>query len=986
MRYRSETLLGLLCGVSALSLSSAAFAQDPGAQDPGPEVDEVEEIVVTGSRLPSGFDAPTPVSVVDSETLQATAPNNIGEALGQLPSLSGSTQNTTSAIGSGVGQTNGQNLLDLRRLGSERTLILLDGQRLGVTNVVGSVDINVIPQSLVRRVDVVTGGASASYGSDAVAGVVNFILDTNFEGFKFDVSGGITAQDDVPNGKLSLAYGRQLGSRGRMVAAAEYFKLTGIQYGENTGRDWFDNPTTSVRNAAGAQPTWLLIPNARARFGTYGGQITAVQGCSTAACNALSGQQFLPGGALGPFTPGTNAFGNNAYVTGGDGALVNQAFTPDAERKSLFLHAEYDVNDHVTLWAQGSYNASETHASPQVLQTQTTSQFRIYEDNPFLNPAITAALALDPGVDTFSVTRYSRDMGFNEVSGNVYVNRYAVGAKGRINDSWSYDVILGYQDTHQDLDIRTAIVRNLYAATDVVRNPVTGAIVCRSQFYNGNTFVAGGTGMDPGCVPLNIFGDGAASAEATNFVMGWNTADVELKQATADVNLRGDFGEKLQLGAGPISFATGFNYRRLTAERTVDPLSAILKDGTGIRSYPTTLQGSFGGYTYYNPSPVDGSVSVTEAYGELGVPLLADMPLVQELSATVAGRVTDYSQSGVVTTWKAGINWTINDSLRFRGTTSADIRAPSVIELFNKAQVTRGVYTFPFSSAVTTITGTGQNIQTGNPELQPEEARTYVLGAVFSPTFAQRFQASIDYYRINLENSIAAPGQQPIIDRCAAGDAFSCSLILVNNLPITNTNLITATDFVQVTNPLLNEAAAHETSGLDIEVSYRVPLAGRDLTLRLSGDYLLSDNDPGNTCAAGSRGQTSDLVGTIGLCADNPEIRGRVSARYDIGRFGLFVQQRYIDGGVRNPNFATGIDITVNEVPEVWYTDFTVSYDLGSVLNAETSEAYLNVTNLFDESPPPLNSAAGRSWVEPTDLSLYDALGLRFVVGVRMRW
>jgi outer membrane receptor protein involved in Fe transport len=619
-----------------------------------------------------------------------------------------------------------------------------------------------------------------------------------------------------------------------------------------------------------------------------------------------------------------------------------------------------------------------------VLQVQTTSQFKIYGDNPFVPTSVAAALTSPTAF--LNVTRYSRDMGYNEVIGNDYVTRFAGGFKGSISDTWSYDVDFAHQSTHQELDIRTAISRNLYAAADAVRNPNTGQIVCRSQYYNGNTFVPGGTGMDPGCVPLNIFGDGAASAQATNYVMGWNTADIELRQDTIDLNLRGDLGQRLSLGAGPISFATGANYRRMTADRTVDPLSNIVKDGTGIRAFPTALQGSIGGYSYYNPSPLSGRISVTEAYGEIGIPLLKDRTAFKDLSTTLAGRVTDYSQSGVQTTWKIGVNWSVNDSVRLRGTVSSDIRAPTVLELFNTATVARGTYTLPYSTAPKTFTGSGQNVSVGNPNLAPENARTYVAGAVFSPTFLPRFRASIDWYRINMLGQISAPGNQQILDNCAAGDQFYCSLVKVNGQPVKGTSAITAADFVEVTAPLLNQPANLNVSGIDFEVAYSTPLVGHNLTLRLTGNNLLQYSDPSQACAASSTGAApkTDFVGAIGACGNHPALRFRLSGQYNVGPVGIYVQERYIDHAKRNPNYVTGIDISDNDIPAVWYTDFNLTWNLG--MWSKQTELYFNVTNLFDQDPPPTNSTVGRSWVDPTQQSVYDMLGRRFIAGVRFRW
>jgi iron complex outermembrane recepter protein len=375
---------------------------------------------------------------------------------------------------------------------------------------------------------------------------------------------------------------------------------------------------------------------------------------------------------------------------------------------------------------------------------------------------------------------------------------------------------------------------------------------------------------------------------------------------------------------------------------------------------------------------------VTEGYVEFGVPLLRDLPMMQELSTTLAGRLTDYSQSGVENMWKLGLNWTMTDNVRFRGTLSADTRAPNVIELFDTGQVTRGNFTFPSANATPSFSYLGgQNISRGNENLEPEKARTYTAGFVLSPI--PSIQMSIDWYQIDLLGAIAQPGTQTVVNECYAGDQSFCELITVNGQPVTTTANITVNDYVEVINPTLNESADQSVSGIDVEVSYKTALGAGDLALRLTGNYALKDYDADSGCAVGAAGRTTDFVGAIGACGINPKIRARVSANYDIGRFGIYVQERYIDKGVLNPNYVTGIDISDNDIPAYWYTDMTLSYELPQ-LSGGDGEVYLNVTNLFDKEPPPTNSTAGRSWIEPTETELYDALGQRFTLGVRYRW
>jgi outer membrane receptor protein involved in Fe transport len=328
----------------AFTLASAApcFAGDeeagPGKPATSQDAEAVQEVVVTGSRLTSKFASPTPVTSISADRLAQVAPNDIATALAQAPALSDSILGSQAGSVSGAAGTNGQSLLNLRGLGVNRTLVLLDGQRLGTTNVQDSVDINIIPQSLLKRVDVVTGGASASYGSDAVAGVVNFILDTTYQGFKADVSAGTTTYGDASNGNIVAAFGKSFADNFRLIAGLNLFKQGGVGL-PPTGRSANDNAFVGYPNpVAGGVPAFIVVPNARSSIGTYGGLITKVTGCTTAACTGLVNQQFGPGGVLQPFQQGANPGGS--YASGGDGAYAVFGVSPAQDRENALLHTE----------------------------------------------------------------------------------------------------------------------------------------------------------------------------------------------------------------------------------------------------------------------------------------------------------------------------------------------------------------------------------------------------------------------------------------------------------------------------------------------------------------------------------------------------------------------------------------------------------------------------------------------------------------------
>jgi outer membrane receptor protein involved in Fe transport len=972
-----RSVSGFAC-IASLAAYGSAYAQASPAADQDanpPDIEQAEgapvsnaDIVVTGSRLATGFSMPTPVTAVAADDLAKTAPTAVAESLQQLPALSGTEVSSSSGRGSGNSQTNGQSTLNLRGMGSERTLVLFNGARLGPTNVVGSVDVNIIPRQLIQRIDIVTGGASASYGSDAVAGVVNFVLDTHFTGLKLGATKGVTTYGDNPNTSLSGAFGTGIGDSFRIIGSIDYFKSKGISYGLN-GRDWMDHPTAGYPNPVAGGVANIMAPDVRVANASYGGLITAVSGCPAgaagAACSGLKGMEFVGDGVLQPFGYGTQV--GSAFMSGGNGPIATNGISPDEKRISAFAHAEYDFAPEHSFWFEGMYSRSYTYTGAQPARQNAATAFTIYEGNAYIPSSVASLFAATPGTQSFKLSRYAIDWPSTDVRGITKVLRGAAGLKGSLGSGWTYDAMVAYQHAHQDLDIFNTIENRKYAAADAVVDPTSGNIVCRVTLTNPDLY--------PGCVPINLFGNNVSNKAATDWFMGWNTADINLNQTSGEINLRGDLG--FGLPAGSISTAFGGAARKLTARRTVDALSDDFIDGTGIRGFPSSLQGRYGSYQFYNPSPLSGKVTVYEFYGELGIPLIADTPFFQSLDATVAGRYTHYSTSGWEPTWKLGLNWTVNPAIRFRVNYSQDSRAPTVLELFNTAQVTTLNAVAPFSTAGTQYKLGGQAITVGNPNLDTERAKTLTAGVVLSPPFIPGLQLSVDYYRINVKDAIATPGAQRVIDYCHDGQTSYCDLIKFENAAVTPAILdsLRADDPLFVTVPMLNFANARN-SGIDAEMLYRIPLGRGDLRLRASGTLLLDVRDP-----EGCIGNGQDEVGGHGLSCAYPRLRGNMSATYTNGPFSLFLQERFIKGGLKDPSLVEGVTLDNNRVPDVWYTDLNLTMKMGKGLGGE-AEMFFNITNLFDRDPPPTTTAS-RSWVEASNPALYDLLGRRFVVGVR---
>lgn len=953
MTYRTTLQRVLLCGASVIAVglnAVPALAQD---------ATNVETVTVTGSRIQNGFQTPTPVTVAPVEQLQNAAPNNLADGLNQLPVFANSikTQNPTTT--NQPGATSGQNLLSLRGLGANRTLVLLNGERMPATNSAGAVDVDTLPQGLVSRVEVVTGGASAAYGSDAVSGVVNFVLDTKYEGLKGELKGGVSTYGDLASQGASVTYGTGLlGGKLHIVSNVDYFHQDGLPANEKSGRSWFDNPPGRVPNpAVPAVPASLFISDVRSSVGSYGGLITN---------GPLKGQQFGAGGVLTPFNFGTVT--GSAYQSGGDGGQATIGLMPEQARVSGFVRGEYDLDGNTTAYLEGLYSHSHTLQGAYILQSAGSSnQYTIFNNNAFLPAAVKAQMAT-ANITSFTMGRFEADLPLVQNEDFVDVYHGAGGFKGTLwADNWTWDASYTYGLSRQWLsENNLSINRNLYAAADAVVNPQSGAIVCRSQYYNAaGVFVPGGTGEDPGCVPRNLFGPNQPNNPAANaYVLGTSLQILTITQQVAQANISGDLGPDFNFGAGPISVATGFEYRREGSRQVTDSISQQTPDYTGVRGVPAGLVGKLGGFRTNNPQPFAGAYDIKEGYVEFGIPVLKDLSFVRSLDVDAAARYADYSTgAGGVTTWKVGVNYQVTDEVRLRMTRSQDIRGADVIELFNPQSFISNNTTYPCSiggcngKSVPTL-----NIASGNTNLKPEDAQTLTYGGVYRPAWLDGFQMSVDYYNIGIKDAIGSLGSQQEIDQCAQGNQALCALVKFN----------TATGRLTVLNPTLNLSVV-KNAGIDMEAQYTSPLFGGSLTSRL----LVNNRQEDYSQAPGSPVQQ-------GLNSPNsPRWRANLQLNYTQDDWTLFLQERWQYHSLIDPTKIAGVDLNFNHVPDIAYTDATITYRLNWLEMPE--EVYLSINNLFDQTPP-VSPPAVSSFTTATS-SAYDPIGRYFTVGVRvMAW
>ncbi|WP_025294505.1 TonB-dependent receptor plug domain-containing protein [Sphingomonas sanxanigenens] len=978
-----------LAGVSfaaliAITFSGAAHAQEAPAPAPqqtdtvtvadeapdtGAQERQNADIIVTGSRITtSGFNAPTPTTVIGAEQIANNAQPNIFNTIAQLPSLQGSTGAATGTFSTSSGQQ-GLSSFSLRGLGTIRTLTLLDGQRVVGANVTGVPDISLFPQLLIQRVDVVTGGASASYGSDAVGGVVNFITNTKFEGFKGNIQGGITDYKDNQQVLIQGAWGKSFG-RLHVIVSGEYDHEEGVGPG-NFGtdlagdRDWYRATTlvnTGVLNSNNPQYLYRDFgqPYQYAKYGLI--NTGPLQGI---AFDAAGNPYNFAYGSNG--TPARNAAGNVngcfvGFCVGGDmsghvgsGTSLQSAL----ERINGFTRIAYEFAPDNELYATVNIARVKTNNQPNPGAART--DLTVQCSNPYLPESVATACA------TAGITNFRYGLS-NAILPNiqVYTNRrqyrFVAGAKGKIASNWNYDAYYEHGINITDIDVENIMLNRRYnQAADAIR--LNGEIVCRDPVARAN-----------GCAPINIFGNNIPSTAALAYITPENGPFQHTKQ-TQDVASLNISGSPFELWAGPLSVAFGGEYRREYYRVNADPYGAGVMDASpNSAEYPADpLLNAVDGSNWYagNYKNGRGRYEVVEGFVEVDVPLI-DSEGAGRANINGAARVTDYSTSGTVWSWKVGGTWdTPLDGFRLRAVTSRDVRAPNLSELF-AAPVTTTVPNF------TDPRGSGQQVliiqnTVGNPDLRPEIARNTEVGAVLSnPPWLPGFSLSFDYYKIKLEGVISSLSAQQIVNLCfLEGITSTCGAFDLDS------------DFKFVNVQSFNLASI-KTDGFDIEASYqwRRPL-GLDgsLTVRALATHVRKFvTDPGipGTIPVDTAGNNTGAT---------PDWKWLAIQTYENDQFSFTVQERWFSSGTFGNQYIecqagscpastqNNPTIDYNRMKGAFYVDIGGSYNLN-----EQVRFYFKVDNLFDRDPeasPQTNTGLD---VNP---ALYDTLGRTYRAGLR---
>jgi outer membrane receptor protein involved in Fe transport len=932
-----------------------------------------ETVTVTGSRvIVDSSSSPTALTVVSAQQLQMNTPSNMPDALNKLPVFQGS--NNPRAINNASMNTAG-NVLNLRNFGSQRTLILLDGRRVAPTNADGTVDVDTLPQALISRVDVVTGGASAVYGSDAVTGVVNFVLDKKFTGFKVDANSGISSYGDALSYKLGLTAGTDLfGGRGHLEGAVQYFRSEGVPHNARP-----EGPNYWLLTGAGtaANPFASTI-NARQSPYAFGGKIT----CSSCTVNGITanGMQFVSPGVVGPFNPGT-ATGTSGISSGGDGIYdtISQ-ITAGLTTNESFARFSYNVDDTTTFYVQGAATESYDKAGFTNWSLNTgTAPNTFYKNNAFLSPAAATALGNNGGTagNTFQLAEFivrGPHDGFqtNGRADNVTVT---TGFEGTLLGKFEWDVYYTHDLARLKIEDPTNLNnQKLYAAEDAVL--VGGAPTCYAATQ------AATAAAYAGCVPINVFGPGMVTKAMADYlaVDTWMVLKNELDDIGGSIS-----GDLFDLPAGTVKGALSAESRWMSYEVQSNAVPSATVDCTGLRlCNPSVLLYSSNVGAALKPV----SENVYEFAAEVDVPLVKDQFLMRSLSLNAAGRYTNYSTSGSVETWKAGIDWHIDDSFRLRATNSVDIRAPTLNDMFAPVQISP--QTFTDIHVVDTAHGGANPTQTvnmyqqGNAALVPEVARTYTAGIVVTPTMIPDLSASLDYYNITLKNAITtlSASSTPVKQTCeSSGGTSPLCALYVRPLPFsdhTTSNFVT-----RLYNMSLN-AADQTLEGFDFEVNYAFNpgdvVSGVPGAVKLR---FLANYQPVN--------ESVQYAGAPTTLISYP--KGHITGffNYSLGDWEVSVQDRWFSDYTKVTQ--AGQVYVDPMVGAVNYIDATV--DRKVMLTADSvADVYLSVQNITNTRPPvdPINGTnpglyfmSAKSLGGANQLG-YDAIGRYFTIGIRANW
>ena len=979
--------------------AAAGAVTSPAAQQIG---DTAGEVVITGTRISSPNTAsPVPITSVSGEQFFKTGSVSVGDKLEELPSIRStfSTSNSTQFLG-----TAGLNLLDLRGLGTQRTLVLVNGRRhVGgdILNFGVSTDINTIPTDLIDRVDVVTGGESAIYGSDAISGVINFILKDHYDGIQVHAQSGISTYGDAGAYYGSLLAGHNFAEdRGNIAVNLEYAHQTDFYASERPYLNRLDtfgtvdsDPANAVNGSDGT-PDHIFIRDYRYASYANGGLVSF--NSPTAACgrDPLGAAYkctflFQPDGTLTPQTGTRSGLAPNGFFIGGNGTNFREGrqlvLQPREDRYTANLVGHFELSSAFVPFVEATYAHVVTTGSASgpaftsggTFGVGSAEQFRL--DNPFLSTQARSlitqqmiAAGADPatitGATRFSLRENILDLGVRNEFSKRDTFRIVGGVRGELGGGWHYEVSGNYGSFKEKTRVEGNLnIQRYLLAIDAVRQP-NGQIVCRAQTNGGVDAIDYGNTPNQAvldadinaCVPINLFGQGNISNAARNYVLQDTTSVGKITQTVVNGFISGDSSKWFSLPGGPVGISLGGEYRRETNYFTADPLVQ-------------------NGYTFYNAIPTFKSPAfeVKEAFGELRLPILKDVPFFHELTVNGAGRVADYRGSaGTVWAYNADAIWSPVSDISFRGGYSRAVRAPNLNELYTaQGQNYAPGFEDPCSARniATGTTNRAANCKAagipssfdyvylsslqirsgGNPNLQAETSNSITAGVVLKPRWIPGLVASVDYYDIKVKNVIAQLDAQTIANQCYDSPSLNnpyCGLFQragatggphgEEPYQIIEGSLLASS---------LNYAKL-KARGLDINVAYGHTFGFGHIASKLEWTHLLERNDyldPTDPNHADRRmSELGDPRDAFNWTTDITH--GKTTISYELRYIGPMVIDEYEDWFSvqgRPPENADYADHTW--YPSVFYHNVRVAYDVSNRF-----QIYLGADNITNKRPP----------------------------------
>jgi iron complex outermembrane recepter protein len=936
----STLALAVAATMAAMPVSAqiapAAGADPQTAIQPDAQPAPADDIVVTGSlvRVP-GLQAISPVATIGEETLALDRSLTVENTLGRLPQFAGSF-----GASSNGNDARGAATADLRGLGQNRTLVLIDGKRGAPFGFRNSVDLNSIPVALIERVDVLTGGAAADYGADAVAGVVNFITKRNFTGLEANATSNFSERGEGLIRGVSVAYGQDLGGRGNIAGFIGYSERDPILKAQRS----FASPEFSDTGPSTGRPLggYFRRSDSAAVF-----NLSSIGG--PAAGNTFG---FNDDNSLSPTATSSILAGRESLVIG-------------LKRLNADVFFHYDVTDGVELYGRGMYTRTEATDSLPPANTATT--VLVQRTNPYLTTQLRSILANSynrtadgtlGGTDAvlLTVTRSLGELGNRVTVTDRDIGQGQLGLRGQAGRlHWDAYAQYGISDESSPIygeGVRTRFQQAANATT------VNGQPAC----------------YDPsgGCVPANIFGVNAISAPAADYIGAVVDQGRRREQFVTGLTLSADSGGFLTMPGGPIAVVVGAEYRDERANITYGDIAT-----TG-QTFNQGTRNSF-----------KGGFNVKDLFGEVRVPLLKDVPFFQALNVEAAYRYSDYSSSGGVDAWKVGGDWSPVRDLRIRGSYQRVVRAPNIGELFGPTSSISlvGRANDPCANP----TASGASVQTctasgapaggytqdltgalflygGRSTIQPETGKTWTAGAVLTPSFIPGLSLTADYYDITIDNAVGAVLPQATLDTCfvIARD--------INNLFCQQVARQANGQLASVNSSDINVATL-QSRGVDVVGNYRFNLAATRVGLSYAGSYVISQKQQNGVTApivecAGRFGATCGLETRRAL----PQYRHRADLTLGGGPVTLRGTWR-LEGPVRDDAAATVYK--VERIGTQNYVDLALSFDV-----SRRATFVIGVDNLFDRQPPLAFSNAADANTFPQS---YDVIGRRFGVSFTFR-